>query len=216
MNKKVLLGIILVILVVGIGGIYLWFQFGPNNRNLEDNSLNEEETENIKNNIDTNDMNILIAYYSYSGNTEGMAKEIQNQVGGDLFEIERKEEYSDVYKEGEEEINNNSRPKLASSVDNMDDYDVIFVGYPIWWDTTPAMINSFLESYDLTDKIVIPFCTSSSDSIDNSMNSIRSSAKNAAVLDGLRLSGESASSESGQQEINDWLTNLEIFNERDS
>lgn len=216
MKRGVLLGIIIAILVVGIGGTYLWFHYGNNNRTMEDNSLSEDQAQEVTDNLDTSDMNILIAYYSYSGNTEGMAQEIQNQVGGDLFQIERATDYNDLYTEAEEEINNGDRPGLASSVDNMDQYDVIFIGYPIWWDMPPAMINSFLESYDLTNKVVIPFCTSSSDGIENSMNSIRSSANGAAFLDGLRLSGGSASSESGQEEIRNWLNNLGIFNGSES
>lgn len=79
----------------------------------------------------------------------------------------------------------------------------------------PAIINSFLESYDLTDKIVIPFCTSTSDGIENSVTSIKASGKNAAVLDGLRLSGSSASSDSGKKEISDWLNSLNIFESED-
>ena len=181
----------------------------------EDASLIQEDTNNVIDNLDTSDMNILVAYYSYSGNTEGMAEEIANQVDGDLFKIERASEYSDLYTEAEEEINNGDRPELADTVDNMEDYDVIFIGYPIWWDMPPAMINSFLESYDLTDKIVIPFCTSSSDGIENSVTSIKASSKNAAVLDGLRLSGSSASSDSGKKEISDWLNSLNIFESED-
>lgn len=79
----------------------------------------------------------------------------------------------------------------------------------------PAMINSFLESYDLTDKIVIPFCTSSSDGIENSVSSIRASSENAVVLDGLRLSGNGASSDSGKEEISNWLNSLDIFESED-
>lgn len=77
------------------------------------------------------------------------------------------------------------------------------------------MINSFLESYDLTDKIVIPFCTSLSDGIENSMASIRASSENAVVLDGIRLSGSSASSDSGKEEISNWLASLNIFESED-
>lgn len=137
-----------------------------------------------------------------------MAKEIQNQVGGDLFQIERAKEYDDLYTEAKEEIDNNQRPELANNGENIEDYDVIFIGYPIWWDTTPAMINTFLESIDLTNKTIIPFCTSSSDSIDNSLNSIKVSAKNATILDGLRLSG---SSSNNSEEIKNWLDDLGIF-----
>ena len=144
MKKSVLLGIIVAILVLGIGGVYLWFHFVDNgNRvNYEDNSLSSDEVNALKDNLDTSDLNILIAYYSYSGNTEGMAKEIQNQVGGDLYQIERAVEYDDLNTEAEEEVNKGIRPELTGSVDNMDQYDVIFIGYPIWWDEAPAMISA--------------------------------------------------------------------------
>ena len=212
MKKSDLLGIIVVILVLGIGGVYLWFHFVDNgNRvNYEDNSLSSDEANALKDNLDTSDLNILIAYYSYSGNTEGMAKEIQNQVGGDLYQIERAVEYDDLNTEAEEEINKGIRPELAGSVDNMDQYDVIFIGYPIWWDEAPAMINSFLESYDLTDKFVIPFCTSTSDGIENSLESIRSSAKGAAVLDGLAIRGGDMDSNQSDTVIS-WLESLGFY-----
>ena len=209
MNKKVT--IIIISLIIIAVGIYLWNSY---NTNSLDNSFTENQTEDTQNNFDTSNMNILIAYYSYSDNTETMAQEIQNQVGGDLFIIERKEEYNDLYTETEEEINNNERPELSNTVENIAQYDVIFIGFPIWWNEPPAMINSFLESYDLSNKIVIPFCTSSSDGIENSMNSIRSSAIGADVLEGLRLSGNSASSESGKTMIEEWLTSLDIFSEK--
>ena len=211
MSKKIVTIIVALIIIGGIGA-YLWMHNSSDN-NLENNSLDDNSSEEASNNLNTSDMNILIAYYSYTGNTEGMAEEIQNQTKGDLFKIERKAEYSDLYTEAEDEINNNERPELASTVENMDDYDVIFIGFPVWWDNVPAMINSFLESYDLTDKVVIPFCTSSSDGIEGSMPGIRNSAKNATVLDGLRLSGSDASTDSGKEEIASWLSGLEIFGE---
>ena len=191
----------MVIALLAVGGVYLSINQDTSNSTNKDNL--ESQT-----NQNNNDSNILIAYYSYTGNTEAMAKEIQNQVGGDLFQIERAKEYDDLYTEAKEEIDNNQRPELANNGENIEDYDVIFIGYPIWWDTTPAMINTFLESIDLTNKTIIPFCTSSSDSIDNSLNSIKVSAKNATILDGLRLSG---SSSNNSEEIKNWLDDLGIF-----
>lgn len=211
MSKKIVTIIVALIIIGGIGA-YLWIHNSSDN-NLENNSLDDNSSEEDSNNLNTSDMNILIAYYSYTGNTEGMAEEIQNQTQGDLFKIERATEYNDLYTEAEDEINNNERPELASAVDNMDDYDVIFIGFPVWWDNAPAMINSFLESYDLADKVVIPFCTSSSDGIEGSMPGIRNSAKNATVLDGLRLSGSDASTDSGKEKIASWLSGLGIFGE---
>lgn len=191
----------MIIALLAVGGVYLSINQDTSNSTNKDNL--ESQT-----NQNNNDSNILIAYYSYTGNTEAMAKEIQNQVGGDLFQIERAKEYDDLYTEAKEEIDNNQRPELANNGENIEDYDVIFIGYPIWWDTTPAMINTFLESIDLTNKTIIPFCTSSSDSIDNSLNSIKVSAKNATILDGLRLSG---SSSNNSEEIKNWLDDLGIF-----
>lgn len=213
MSKKVISIIVVLIVIIGGTLVYLWMNNSSDNSNLESNSLDDNSTEEPSSNLNTSDMNILIAYYSYTGNTEGMALEIKNQVGGKLFKIERKSEYNDLYTEAKDEINNNERPELASAVDNMDDYDVIFIGFPVWWDNAPAMINSFLEGYDLTEKVVVPFCTSSSDGIEGSMPSIRNSAKNATVLDGLRLSGKDVSTDSGKKEIASWLSGLGIFGE---
>lgn len=130
MKKGVIAGIALVVIVLIAGGVFFFMRDSSPNVG-EDASLNQEDTNNVIDNLDTSDMNILVAYYSYSGNTEEMAEEIANQVDGDLFKIERASEYSDLYTEAEEEINNGDRPELADTVDNMDDYDVIFIGYPI-------------------------------------------------------------------------------------
>lgn len=129
MKKGVIAGVVLVVIVLIAGGVFFFTRSSSPNVG-EDASLNQEDTNNVIDNLDTSDMNILVAYYSYSGNTEGMAEEIANQVDGDLFKIERASEYSDLYTE-EEEINNGDRPELADTVDNMEDYDVIFIGYPI-------------------------------------------------------------------------------------
>ena len=141
-----------------------------------------------------------------------MAKEIQNQTGADIFEITRESEYSNMYEEAKAEIDNNERPEVANMPENLDEYDIIFIGYPIWWDTTPAMINTFLENYDLSNKTIIPFCTSSSDGIEGSMESIEKSTSNANILEGLRLSGGSANNQSGKDEITNWLKELDIIN----
>ena len=150
MNKKVT--IIIISLIIIAVGIYLWNSY---NTNSLDNSFTENQTEDTQNNFDTSNMNILIAYYSYSDNTETMAQEIQNQVGGDLFIIERKEEYNDLYTETEEEINNNERPELSNTVENIAQYDVIFIGFPIWWGVAPRVVNTFIENSDLKDKDLV-------------------------------------------------------------
>lgn len=106
---------------------------------------------------------VLVAYYSWSGNTKEVANAIHEQVGGDLFEIQTVEtypsEYSETTAQAKKEINEGFRPKLKGSVDNMAQYDVVFIGSPNWWGTIAPAVSSFIESYDLNGKTVIPFIT---------------------------------------------------------
>lgn len=128
MKKGVVAGIVLVVIIlIGVGVFFFMRNSSPNVG--EDASLSGDEASNVINNLDTSNMNILVAYYSYSGNTEGMAEEIAYQVDGDLFKIERASEYSDLYTE--EEANTDARPEFKDLDINIDDYDTIFVGYPI-------------------------------------------------------------------------------------
>lgn len=200
MGKKIgIVAIAIIIIALIIGGIYY---FLSNNENVENQTANINEQE------ENNSSNTLVAYYSYTGNTEEFANIIAEETGGTLFEIQRAEEYSDLYEEAEEEINNNEKPELASMPENVEQYDTIFIGYPIWWDRAPAMINTFLDNINLEGKTVIPFCTSSSDGIEGSMTDIRNSAGEANILEGLRLSGSGV--ESSRTEIQNWLSELGI------
>ena len=212
MKKGVLLTIVIVVIIALLLGVLYFINRDSSSSNKNDASLSDAEAKEVVDNLNKDNLSVLVAYYSYTGNTEEMAEEIANQTNGELFEIERKEAYDDLYTEAEDEIKNDERPELSSMVEDIDKYDVIFIGYPIWWDEAPAMINTFLESYNLTNKVVVPFCTSSSDGIENSMDGIRASAKGAAVLDGLRMSSGDASSSSGKEEIANWINGLNIFN----
>lgn len=106
---------------------------------------------------------ILIAYFSHTRTTEKVALEIQKRTGGDLFRIETVQpyptEHRDTLNVAEKERDTDARPALKGSVENMDAYDVIFLGYPIWWYTLPQPLFTFLESYDLSGKTIIPFVT---------------------------------------------------------
>jgi len=106
---------------------------------------------------------ILVAYYSYSGNTKEVAEAIHEKVGGDLFEIKAEGTYPEEYRpmtvQAKKEIADGYRPKLTTSVADMAQYDVVFVGSPNWWGTITPQVSSFLESYDLSGKTVIPFIT---------------------------------------------------------
>ena len=113
--------------------------------------------------MDTQNAKILIAYYSYSGNTKEVAEAIQKEIGGDLFEIKADGTYPDEYRpmteQAKKEIDAGFRPKLTTSVADMAQYDVVFIGSPNWWGTITPQVSSFLESYDLSGKTVIPFIT---------------------------------------------------------
>lgn len=136
----------------------------------------------------------LIAYFSWSasGNTEKMASYIQDQTNGDLFEIEPLNPYPTDYGECGDvalvERDENARPEIANLPDSIEEYDTIFIGYPIWWHTAPMIIGTFLENYDLSGVEVYPFTQSASmdtEQFENSMEFVRESAVGANVHDGL-------------------------------
>ena len=110
----------------------------------------------------------LVAYFSASGVTAKVAETLSEAIGADLYEIEpevpyTKEDLDWMDKQSRSTIEMNdpaSRPAIAGKRDNMDDYDTVFVGFPVWWYVAPTIINTFLESYDLTGKTIIPFATS--------------------------------------------------------
>ncbi len=194
--------IIAAILVIGFVG-YNIFRFPTMFRNLNDYSLDDQQTEKIKEDILLKDkQNILVAYFSYTGTTRKVANEISQKTNGDLFEIEPQEDYGNLYLESNFEIRNNERPTLKNQVENIDDYDIIFVGYPVWFHATPAPINTFLESYDLQGKLIIPFCTSGESDIDETMPTFLNSCKNLAVYGQKRISDH--------QQIDTWLQELGI------
>jgi formylglycine-generating enzyme required for sulfatase activity/flavodoxin len=150
---------------------------------------------------------VLIAYFSWSGNTRGIAQEIQSQTGADLFEISPVEPYSTDYNtvlmEAQEDQHNQARPELSDHVENMDDYDTILLGYPNWWASIPMPIASFLEEYDFSGKRIIPFCSHGGGRFGQSLTAIAKLAPDADMGEGLSVhySGGSTLSE----DIQNWL-----------
>lgn len=135
---------------------------------------------------------VLVAYFSWSGNTGEMASYIAEQTGGDLLEIQPETPYPTDYSECGEvalaERDNDERPAIANLPESIDEYQTILIGYPIWWHTAPMIIGTFLESYDLTGKDVYPFTQSASmdaGQFDNSIEFVRENASDATVHDGL-------------------------------
>ncbi len=134
------------------------------------------------------DGSVLVAYFSWSGNTQEMAAYIAEETGGDLLEIQPETPYPEDYNEcgnvALAERDNNERPAIANLPDSIDQYDTILIGYPIWWHTAPMIIGTFLESYDLTGVDIYPFTQSASmdeEQFQNSMDFLRESADGATV-----------------------------------
>lgn len=168
---------------------------------------------------------ILVAYFSRTGdnyavgniskgNTHIVADMIAEATGADTFEIKTVKSYPENYREctevAKKELTDNVRPELATRVENMKDYDVIFIGYPIWWSDMPMAIYSFLESYDFKDKTIIPFCTSAGDVLTGKESNIPNYAKGAKVLQGLGIEGKRAQEnpDSVRPQVQQWLTTL--------
>lgn len=153
---------------------------------------------------------ILIAYFSWSGNTETLAGMIQAETGGDLFAIEPETPYTDDYNalldQAQQEQADQARPALAAQVENWEQYDTIFVGYPNWWGDAPMIILSFLEFYDCTGKTIIPFCTSGGGGFGSSVTSVTNSAAGAEILDGFHVGGSRV--ENAGEDVAAWIDGL--------
>lgn len=156
------------------------------------------------------EQNVLVAYFSRTGTTEEIAKLIREQAGGTLFEIAAADPYPSDYTattvRAQRELDENSRPALANTVDGMENYDVIFLGYPIWGGYEPKLVDTFLESYDFSGKTVVPFCTSGGTGIGSSARQIKDMLPNADVLDGQRFT-----SSANAQSVRTWLDGLGIL-----
>lgn len=145
--------------------------------------------------------NILVAYFSCTNTTEGIAKTIADETGGTLYEIIAAEPYTEddlkYYTNGradKEQADASCRPAISGTVSDMSSYDTVFIGYPIWWGKEPMIIRTFLESYNLKGKKIVPFCTSGGSGISGSMKGIKASAKGAKVVTGKDLTDSSAKS----------------------
>jgi flavodoxin len=141
---------------------------------------------------------ILIAYFSWTGNTRALAGKIQNRIGGELFEIRAVHPYPQQKKalgeQAKREQAENFRPQLVSEVPNFDAYEDVFVGFPIWWGTLPMALFSFLEKHDFAGKRLIPFCTQEGSGLERSVTDLRALCPTASVREGIALRGKEMSS----------------------
>lgn len=154
-----------------------------------------------------NQTRILIPYFSKTGNTQAVARQIQAIVGGDLLHVTTKKPYPENYQEttriARAELDNNERPELAVAVENIGMYDIVFFGYPIWWGTIPMALFTFLEQHDLSGKTVIPFCTHGGSALGRSVGDIEKLCPNSTIGEALAIRGTGANQ--AQQEVANWL-----------
>ena len=164
---------------------------------------------------------MLVAYFSLAGeqygvgvieegNTSIIAHMIAEQTGADLFEIEAVTPYptsqSELLEVSQQEMADNARPEIAGTVDNMDDYDTIFIGYPNWWGDMPMIVYNFLESYALSGKTIVPFCTHGGSGLSNTESTI-ADITGGTMKDGFAIPGTIAQNDrdTARSKVTEWL-----------
>lgn len=201
----------------------------------EADNMNASDAENASTETENEESNILIAYFTYgqnaelpndvdasssasiqifngevTGNTGVMAHMIAEASGGELFSIRTVEPYPDNYNDtidvGENEKNNGIRPELSTHIENPDQYDTVFVGFPNWWYGMPMVMYSFFDEYDFSGKTVIPFCTSGGSAFSDAIDEIKDMEPDATVLDGLHIGGSSVTD--AESRVNEWVAEL--------
>lgn len=156
---------------------------------------------------------ILVAYFSATNTTKGVAERIYDALNADLYEITPEIPYTsadlnyhDNGSRSSVEMNDpNSRPAISGSVNNMEQYDIVFIGYPIWWGDAPRILSTFVESYSFSGKTVVPFCTSGGSGVGSSAKNLERLTSGAEWLSGTRLSGSAS-----KDDIVGWINGLDI------
>ena len=180
--------------------------------------------------ISASAQNVLIAYFSHcgenfgvgnieEGNTAKVAKIIAKETGGTLFEIVPEKPYPlDSYERtcaiSIEELSSKARPAILNKVPNFDQYDIIFIGYPVWWNDAPMIIYTFLEEYDFSKKTVIPFSTSASKDVKRVEYKVAQAANAEYVRNGINIIGKLAQFRTYEAEeiIHNWIYTFGTFN----
>lgn len=174
-----------------------------------------EQPQNTETETSNQSRKTLIVYYSATGNTKAVAEMIAEETNGDLFEIQPQDPYSDedlnwtdensrVTREYENEDERNVE-LVSTTVDNWEDYDTVFVGYPIWWGIAAWPVNTFVENNDFDSKTVVPFCTSSSSGLGQSGELLAQAAGSGDWQEGQRFQSRTSASE-----VQEWLNELGI------
>lgn len=229
MNKKIVIGIILIICVI-IGGV-LFFVLNNTNQDSQNQTANSNSEENVaemndnqnndsqdvnepEENTESGDSKTLVVYFSAQNHTEAVAEQIAENLNADIFEIVPTEEYtsddlnwnddnSRVTREHEDESLRDVE-LVSTTVENWDSYDTVLIGYPIWWGIAAWPVDTFVEANDFTGKTVIPFCTSSSSGLGESGELLAEKANGGEWLEGHRFS-----SNPSDADIKSWTDSLE-------
>lgn len=193
--KKIIIEIVMIILVLAtiIGLFYIF-----NGSNNSENKFNDNKQNDIDNNINLDGKKILVVYYSAQNHTENIAKKIASKLNADIFEIEPENVYtssdlnwSDSNSRVSREHNDESLRNVSlktTKVDDWDSYDIVLIGYPIWWGIAAWPVNTFVQNNDFTGKTVIPFCTSASSGIGESGELLKRDALSGDWKSGYRFS----------------------------
>lgn len=176
----------------------------------ENTDVSESQTEETDA-ADVQESKVLVAYFSATNTTKGVAEHIANGLNADIYEIVPEDPYTDAdlnYNDNNSrttiEMNDpDARPAISGSVEDMDQYTIVFIGYPIWWGDAPRIISTFVESYDFSGKTIVPFCTSGSSGIGSSVTNLEQLTSGATWLSGRRLNGSDS-----QDTVMEWVNSL--------
>lgn len=209
MKKRIMMLVLgIAVIMVAIFGIFTYLNNNQNeSQDTNETVSNESKTDDI--NIE-NMGNTLILYFSMSGNTETVANYIHEEIGGDIVKLETVQTYPEDYDElvdyAREEQRDNTRPELETAIENIEQYDTIFLGYPNWWGDMPMPIYSFLDQYDLSNKTIAPFITHGGSGLSGTSANIANEEPDAVVTEGLAINGDDV--DDCQDEVNEWLNEL--------
>lgn len=184
---------------------------GEKQNSASENTLETKSDKSTENSTNDTNRKMLIAYFSATGNTASVANRLKDVLNADLFEIVPTESYTsadldwnDENSRCYKEHNDNSiRPEIKNKVENIKQYDIIVLGYPLWWGEAPLIMRTFVVSYDFSGKTIIPFCTSASSPFGSSSAALQALTSNAVWSDGMRFS-----SSASNDEIDEWAEQI--------
>ena len=208
MNKKVII-LIIALIIVAVTGISI-YTLSKDDDNTTTANQQSDNTSVENNESDLEAGNVLIVYFSQTGNTETVANIIHDNVGGDIVKLETTEAYPSDYDElvdyAQQEQQEDTGPELSTVIENIEQYDTIFLGYPNWWGDMPMAIYTFLDTYDLSGKTIAPFITHGGSGLSGTPENIQEEELNASVTEGLAIDGDEASDSS--EDVVEWLNSL--------